>query len=377
MILTHRPTGISAQASERRTQGENRRTALHRLRLELALTVRRPIREQRGAIVFRQPALATSGVAAAGIDVNPRHDDFPALLAEALDVLFACDDDPKAAALLLGCSPTQLIRFLKEAPRAIGVDQRTSPSSRAASPAVTKGMPPAGAAVLSATSGCARSLAGKETQRSSELYRASCTPGLCREGGQLLGGQLLERSSLALQSRLEPQGDFVEFWRVDHRGQLGQLDGVQVAQSLPPPLELALHPQRGLLQLGMGLGRAAKDQGLVASGQTLLVVTVVKTKSDEGGAEAARSWVGLLHENHRAVDLSRVGCRNRWPDRAGHCENRRIGRARHAIVLSDSLRPSNSTGRENRIRAADVTGNALTIRPGIPLRPCEQRDMRL
>ena len=43
VILTHRPTGFKAQASERRTQGENRRAALQRLRLELALTVRRPI----------------------------------------------------------------------------------------------------------------------------------------------------------------------------------------------------------------------------------------------------------------------------------------------------------------------------------------------
>src|ERR1700723_908120 len=43
VILTHRPTGISAEASERRTQGENRRVAMHRLRLELALTIRRPV----------------------------------------------------------------------------------------------------------------------------------------------------------------------------------------------------------------------------------------------------------------------------------------------------------------------------------------------
>src|SRR5215468_3194574 len=43
VILTHRPTGIRAQASERRTQGENRRAALDRLRIELALTVRRPM----------------------------------------------------------------------------------------------------------------------------------------------------------------------------------------------------------------------------------------------------------------------------------------------------------------------------------------------
>ena len=43
MILTHVPTGLSAQASERRSQGENRAVALKRLRLELALSVRRPI----------------------------------------------------------------------------------------------------------------------------------------------------------------------------------------------------------------------------------------------------------------------------------------------------------------------------------------------
>ena len=43
VVLTHRPTGLTAQASERRTQGENRRAALERLRLELALTIRQPI----------------------------------------------------------------------------------------------------------------------------------------------------------------------------------------------------------------------------------------------------------------------------------------------------------------------------------------------
>src|ERR1700757_3064998 len=43
VILTHRPTGIRAEASERRTQGENRRAALSRLRIELALEIRRPI----------------------------------------------------------------------------------------------------------------------------------------------------------------------------------------------------------------------------------------------------------------------------------------------------------------------------------------------
>ena len=94
--------------------------ALERLRLELALTIRRPI-----CLDAEQPyapsALWRQRCRGGRIDVNPRHDDFPALLAEALDVLFASEDDPKAAARSLGCSPSQLIKFLKEAPRAWGL----------------------------------------------------------------------------------------------------------------------------------------------------------------------------------------------------------------------------------------------------------------
>jgi RF-1 domain len=118
VILTHGPTGTTAQASERRTQGENRRTALHRLRLELALTIRRPVRNSAEA-PYAASTLWRKRCRGGRIEVNPGHDDFPALLAEALDVLFASADDPKATAALLGCSPTQLIRFLKEAPRAM------------------------------------------------------------------------------------------------------------------------------------------------------------------------------------------------------------------------------------------------------------------
>jgi hypothetical protein len=40
-------------------------------------------------------------------------------LAEALDVLAAVDADPKPAAALLGCTPSQLIRLLKLDPRAL------------------------------------------------------------------------------------------------------------------------------------------------------------------------------------------------------------------------------------------------------------------
>jgi RF-1 domain len=114
VILTHRPTGIRAEASERRTQGENRREALFRLRIELALSIRRPIDEAG----FRPSVLWQARCRGGRIAVNPEHEDFPALLAEALDVLHTIGDEPRPAAAALGCSPSQLIKLLKEEPRA-------------------------------------------------------------------------------------------------------------------------------------------------------------------------------------------------------------------------------------------------------------------
>jgi hypothetical protein len=51
--------------------------------------------------------------------VSASHHDFPALLAEALDVLAALDTDPKRSAARLSCTPSQLVRLLKLDPRAL------------------------------------------------------------------------------------------------------------------------------------------------------------------------------------------------------------------------------------------------------------------
>lgn len=118
VILTHGPTGISAQASERRSQGENRAVALMRLRLELALCVRRPI-DLGGLKEYTPSPLWLKRCRGGRIVVNPDHVDFPALLAEALDILHAHSNDPKSAALALRCSPSQLIKLLKVTPRAL------------------------------------------------------------------------------------------------------------------------------------------------------------------------------------------------------------------------------------------------------------------
>src|SRR5713101_7600430 len=42
VVLTHRPSGLVAEANERRSQAENREAALFRLRINLALSIRLP-----------------------------------------------------------------------------------------------------------------------------------------------------------------------------------------------------------------------------------------------------------------------------------------------------------------------------------------------
>ncbi len=125
VILTHRPTGISAEASERRTQGENRRAALFRLRLKLALDIRRRV-ATRESSPYQPSDLWRRRCPGGRIAINPEHDDFPALLAETLDVLAETGNDPRQAALALGCSPSQLIKLLRDEPRGLGMvnDQR-------------------------------------------------------------------------------------------------------------------------------------------------------------------------------------------------------------------------------------------------------------
>jgi hypothetical protein len=106
VVITHRPSGARAEASERRSQAENLAQAIFRLRVKLALSVRL----QRQA----EPSSLWAGRATAGrISINPEHDDFPAILAEALDVLAASGWEPAGAAEFLRVSGTQLVKLLK------------------------------------------------------------------------------------------------------------------------------------------------------------------------------------------------------------------------------------------------------------------------
>lgn len=119
IVLKHVPTGLTAQASERRSQAENRNAALFRLRIHLALQVRTPV-----ASSALRSDLWQSRCRDGRLSVNPAHDDFPALLAEALDELAAADWDAGPAALRLNLTASQLVRFLKLEPSALDLLNR-------------------------------------------------------------------------------------------------------------------------------------------------------------------------------------------------------------------------------------------------------------
>ena len=111
VVLVHAPTGIAAEASERRSQAENRKTALKRLRLKLAIEHRQPASDE-------PSPLWQSRVRGRLLAINPTHDDFPALVAEAFDQLHGTGWQIAPAAERLGVSRTQLVGLFRKAPAA-------------------------------------------------------------------------------------------------------------------------------------------------------------------------------------------------------------------------------------------------------------------
>jgi len=112
--LLHLPTGTTAEANERRSQAVNRAVAVFRLRVNLALGIRGP-----GPVERHPSPLWHSRCGGGRISISAEHNDFPTLLAEALDVLAACNDDVQKAADVLGCTPSQLVKLLAKEPRAL------------------------------------------------------------------------------------------------------------------------------------------------------------------------------------------------------------------------------------------------------------------
>jgi hypothetical protein len=109
--ITHQPSGVSTMATERRSQKENLREAIKRLRLRLAIEVRTVQSAE-----VHPSQLWESRCVGGRLQCSERHIDFAVMLAEALNAIDAKDYDLKCAAAALGCSTSQLIRFVARVP---------------------------------------------------------------------------------------------------------------------------------------------------------------------------------------------------------------------------------------------------------------------
>ena len=93
VVIEHRPTGVRGEASEERSQACNKTMAIKRLRLNLALKVRTDSTNAPGE-------LWKSRSRGGRIQVGEKHADFPALVAEAFDVLTDAEFDHKVLSLI-------------------------------------------------------------------------------------------------------------------------------------------------------------------------------------------------------------------------------------------------------------------------------------
>ncbi|KAJ1626471.1 class I peptide chain release factor, partial [Pavlovales sp. CCMP2436] len=119
IVVVHTPSGVRAEASERRSQHENKDMAVGRLRLRLALEVRTPPLAEGPSPLWRSRRMGDWKSGAGKIVVSEKHPDFPAIVAEALDFVIAREMDVKAAAAELGVSSSQLVKLLGAAQPAL------------------------------------------------------------------------------------------------------------------------------------------------------------------------------------------------------------------------------------------------------------------
>ena len=114
VVVTHLPTGIRAEAGERRSQSQNRTQAIQRLRLKLAVGLRHPLRS-------KISSHWTERLRGGRLEISSSHADFPEILAEALDVIYHHQLSMREAAEFLGISTSQLVKFLKKHGEALAI----------------------------------------------------------------------------------------------------------------------------------------------------------------------------------------------------------------------------------------------------------------
>jgi len=120
VTITHQPSGLKGSAVERRSQQENRKIALFRLRLILATDLEVLPREAEIPTELWRSRCRNRKIAC-----NESHQDAPSLLAEAMSACRKHGFVHTEAARQLGCSGTQLLKFLGKFPRAREVVEKS------------------------------------------------------------------------------------------------------------------------------------------------------------------------------------------------------------------------------------------------------------
>lgn len=105
--LRHTPSGLSVEATESRSQHENRTRALRRLRYAVALKLRAPVTVER----YTAPAELAAAV---GTGVGRRDARFLTAIAGLFDLLEAVDWQLRTAAQALGVSTAAVSRLLEQ-----------------------------------------------------------------------------------------------------------------------------------------------------------------------------------------------------------------------------------------------------------------------
>lgn len=105
--LHHGPSGLTGQAEDSRSQEENRKRALRRLRERIAASVRAPFAASTMAPEFAQYRTGSR------LAINQRNAHYPLVVATALDALATASGSYAAAAKALGITTSQLLGFLK------------------------------------------------------------------------------------------------------------------------------------------------------------------------------------------------------------------------------------------------------------------------
>ena len=114
--LIHLPTGITVIAGESRSQAENKMRAVRRLKLRLAIDIRRPINPQ----FFEPPPWFKDVTQLGRLAVSHRNQHYARTAALVLDLLDSRRGNIVEVAKLLGVTTSSVVRFLEEEPQLWG-----------------------------------------------------------------------------------------------------------------------------------------------------------------------------------------------------------------------------------------------------------------